>query len=407
MFRLGSHFLAYGSTDQSTLKAATSSYDGIVVPGTIATFQADGTRGFVLTLSAAERKPYVVDPRTPLFQNAIDSPKRSHTTLAKVLGLEEVFAANSFVPLAHWSGANIALTAERWLTFNTQFASVTPKAFDKYARRLNRRLVQQDAEGPSWVLAPYLTISGLSSRERAVSDELWSATVDLAAERAIAQQLVRVIAVDEPRDLAAYAVESGEREVMVWVSNLDENSLGSADRLREYAFAVRSMAEEGIRPFALYGGFFSVLLGSVGLVGASHGVGFSEHRNHVELKSSGAAPARFYVERIHRYVSVDLASELWRRDPTTVASYYPGFTGRDPQDYEYHDLMLHSVLARAHEIQVSRGLSARVLVDQLDSDLSSYLRQLSSMRLTEGLRRRMEQVLAPLAMWSNALGPVA
>lgn len=58
----------------------------------------------------------------------------------------------------------------------------------------------------------------------------------------------------------------------------------------------------------------------------------------MELRASGGAPARFYVQRLHRYLPIEVASELWRQDPRLVESYYPGFVSRDPGEYTYHDL---------------------------------------------------------------------
>jgi hypothetical protein len=65
------HYLSYGSTDQLTARNLTDIYDGLLIPGTVAAFQAEGTRGFVLTLSAAKSKDYIIDPRFPLFQNRL------------------------------------------------------------------------------------------------------------------------------------------------------------------------------------------------------------------------------------------------------------------------------------------------------------------------------------------------
>src|ERR1035438_4102095 len=87
MFEDFSHFLSFSATDQQTARDLTGCYDGLVVPGTVASSQAEGTRGFVLTLSATSHGPaYVVDPRFPLFQQALPAARHSHTALAEVLG---------------------------------------------------------------------------------------------------------------------------------------------------------------------------------------------------------------------------------------------------------------------------------------------------------------------------------
>ena len=62
-----SHYLSYGASDQKTVVDLRDVYNGILVPGTVAAFQREGTGGFVLSLSAADSIPYVIDPRSPLF----------------------------------------------------------------------------------------------------------------------------------------------------------------------------------------------------------------------------------------------------------------------------------------------------------------------------------------------------
>lgn len=403
MFIPFSHFLSYGSTDQQTIRSVSDCFQGMIVPGTIAAFQADGTRGFVLSLSAATSVPYAIDPRTPLFQTFIESPKKSHGSLAMVLGLQDEFARDSYIPPAVWTPDRIQEVAERWLEFNTAYLTIQPKAFDKYARRLGRPVVQEQAQGPEWILPPYLTRSANLTRFAEISNELWRESVRAATDPRTAARLRPVVAVDDPRILRDEALSLDRDEVVVWVSDLDEVSLANEVSLGHYARAVRDISDAGVAPFALYGGYFAVALGSLGLTGASHGVGFSEHRSHIELKSSGAAPARYYVERLHRYVPVDLASELWRRRPDLVESFYTGFDGVDPQELDYHDLMQHSVRARWHEIEQVRAYAPADHVTDLRDVHASAVADLEAIRLTEGLRRRANSMLIHLPMWARAL----
>src|SRR5207245_1020479 len=87
LFDSYSHYLAYGATDQETFRALRGAYTGVLVPGTIAAWQRQGTGGFVLALSATEQAPpYVIDPRFPLFQQPLKDPKASHEALADLLG---------------------------------------------------------------------------------------------------------------------------------------------------------------------------------------------------------------------------------------------------------------------------------------------------------------------------------
>lgn len=400
MFSSFSHFLAYGSTDQETLRELTSEYNGLLVPGTVAAYQAEGTRGFVLTLSAAAQHPYAIDPRTPLFQYYNPAPKQSHVSLSRVLGIAETVEKHGMVPPGSWTDDYCAGVAKAWVDFNSDYTRITPKQFDKYARRLGKALPVADARLPTWVLAPYLMHTD-EFDVSAINSRLWSAAVAAAGENP--ERLRRVIAATNARDLQRLALATGQEEAVVWLDNLDELDPSNAGRLAEYASAIVGLRSSGIRPFALYGGYFAVALSTLGLAGASHGVGFSEHRDHIELKSSGGAPARFYVQRIHRYIPVDLASELWRQNPELVASYYPAYRDRDPGEYSYHELMKHSVYARSDEIRDVADATAVEVSRHLDEVFKSYLRDFEKITVARPVARRVQTYLAHLPVWSRAL----
>ncbi len=403
MFSPFSHFLSYGSTDQQTIREFAGRYDGIIVPGTIAAFQAEGTRGFVLSLSAAQRTPYAIDSRFPLFQSVVDEPKKSHLALARVLGVIDEVDSHHMVRSEFWNEDTIAHVARNWLDFNTAYLDLQPKAFEKYARRLKKSLPQTNAQGPSWILPPYLTVGPAYPGAAAVSGGLWEASKSLETDLGAPGALRRVMAVQSASDLYGYVASADLNEVIIWVSNLDEQSPSSAPQLTAYVEQVAQIGRDGIAPFALYGGYFAVMLRAVGLRGASHGVGFSEHRNHIELKSSGAAPARYYVQRAHKYFPIDLASELWRRDRSLVESYYPGFAGIDPQELDYHELMMHSVEARRDEILRSTDWSISDHVVDLVRTQAAYRADLSAIRLTTGLQTRVASNLFHLSMWETVL----
>ncbi len=402
MFDAFSHFLAFGISDQRTLRELTHEYDGMIVPGTIAAYQADPTRGFVLSLSAAEKLPYAIDSRFPLFQSHLPSPKPSHLLLAEILGLE-IGQGGRWLTESTLSDASLASIAARWIDFNTKFLGEQPPQFAKYAKRLKRSLPHTEAHGPRWIFPPYLMKDEHFPQALDVSQKLWDFSVQAAEGRNVGSLLRRVVAVKDPAELAPAALATGQRETVIWVSDLDEMRLENYARLSAYASAVATLRDNDVTPFALYGGYFAVMLRSLGLAGASHGVGFSESRDHVELKTSGAAPARFYVSRLHRFVSRDLASELWRRRSSLIDCDYPNYVSRDPLDLDYHELMQHSVHARQHEIHLGATMTANGYIAQLRTERASFLADLEGLPLPPALMKRASDLTAPLGVWANAL----
>lgn len=400
------HFLSYGSTDQETVRSLPGFFDGLSVPGTIAAFQAEGTKGFVLTLSARSKEPYFIDPRFPLFQNTPQVWKKSHLLLAEVLGISQLLDLGRPLVPADFTADVVRAVATGWLAFNHGFEDVRVKTFDKYAARLPDEDIRVEAkESPKWILAPYVMVAAVDDPWRDVSERLWLAVKDVSADDSAGSNARLVIAADAPEVWGALARDAHESTVFAWVSNLDEfdSSATGKSRLLAYAKELESARRRGQQVFALYGGFFSVLLARFGLRGASHGVGYGEHRNWVELPSSGAPPARYYVRRLHKYVSVDVADAIWRDYPELVECDCPECVGRAPTALSYHELMRHSVRMRDAEIRTWAEMATSEVVSRLEDDFLDFQQAVANLMAPVGVRKRAESTYVHLAAWAHVL----
>jgi hypothetical protein len=400
MFEEFSHYVSYGATDQQTLRDLQGQYSGVVVPGTIAAYQRQGTGGFVLSLSATpDGPPYVIDPRFPLFQQRLRSPRQSHRALAELLGHEELVRADAEPTTGDFPDRLLDEIAGKWVGFNRNYETAQSEKFAKYARRLKTPLPEPgDIKPPERILAPYFMADGALDPWWALSKRLWAAT------EALGHEAVRVVAAKSVAGLADMLPEVADREVVVWVSGLDEMTTGYRE-LRAYAEALGSAAERGTRAFALYGGFYHVLMRLCGLSGLSHGVGFGESRVWEELPQSGPPPARYYVRRIHRYLPQDLANSLWLADRDLTECPCPDCVGKRPLELDYHALMRHSVAARTEEIrawsQVDRSSVAQVLRDEH----AAFERALRRPSVPGPVGTRAREMIAPLETWADAFDP--
>lgn len=401
MFDPFAHYLSYGATDQQTLRDLTGSYDGVVVPGTIAAYQRQGTGGFVLSLSATvAAPPYVIDPRFPLFQQRLASPKQSHYALADLFDYPDLVETASEPEPGDFGTDALREMASRWVEFNQLYETAGRAAFAKYAVRLNEPLPQpENVQAPERVLAPYFMADGRSDPWWDLSQMLWQATRDAAPDLA-----TRVVAAKSVAALADLVEDTQERELVVWVSGLDELTSGYRE-LRAYAQALATAAARGVALFALYGGFYHVLMRLHGLSGLSHGIGFGESRVWEELPQSGPPPARYYVRRAHRYLPQDLAQALWRAEPTLTECPCPDCEGRGPLELDYHALMRHSVAARAEEItswsHVEPGSVAQVLRDEYQA-LRSAIRRPT---VPNPIQRAAQRYIDQLETWADAFDP--
>lgn len=399
-FAAFAHYLAYGATDQETFRELRNRYSGVIVPATIAAFQRQGTGGFVLSLSATpEAPPYMIDPRFPLFQQGLTRPKKSHTALAELLGDPALVRGNDPSPDAFHED-RIAAIAACWLQFNTGYGATETQKFDKYAKRLGGEdVTPEQAQEPEAVLAPYFASGGADDPWWNRSQRFFAQTLAAAGGRTC----LRVVCARHAGALDELLADLDEPErLVVWVSGLDEHT-ATAGELAEHRRAIMRATERGQETFALYGGFFSVLLGNAGLKGASHGVGFSEHRNWRELPESGAPPARYYLRRAHRYVAQDLAQALHDVSPDLTECPCPHCSGRPPIALDYHELMKHSVWCRSEEIERWNGLDAATAADLLETESDVLRQQIANATLAPRVRTRARHSIGHLTEWVDAL----
>ncbi len=390
------HYLSYGAADQTTVTELRGTYHGLLVPGTVAAFQREGTGGFVLALSATEAKtPYLIDPRSPLYQQAT-ALKRAHIALKKILGLPE-----DYKPIAQsWDDTLVSTVAENWVNFNLNYKTQASAKFDKYAKRLGD-VEHEKASEPQLILAPYFAADSDSDPWWGVSLRLFDASRAKLSERNPDYACVRVVAAKSVHALTALLPTlRDDKKVIVWVSDLNEPNTDAA-QLRAYGEAIKAATASGNELFALYGGFFAVLLSGVGLRGASHGIGYGESRNWVELPQSGPPPARYYVPELHKYIRAELANVLWSARVThcmcKVCEENP------PMLLDYHDLMMHSVHCRAHEIEEWANLSPSSAVARLKEETAAFSERLKEADIQPFFKEQTGGHMAHLSTWVRAL----
>jgi hypothetical protein len=401
LFENFAHYLAYLATDQETFRDLRASFNGVLVPGTIAAWQRQGTGGFVLSLSATEAAPpYVIDPRFPLFQQRLPAAKQSHLALA------DIFEDPALIQTLHdpapeqFPDARLESLARAWVAFNLGYGQTSNEKFDKYAKRLGEEIPEPtDARAPELILAPYFVAKGQH-------DRWWDRSKRLFLETRSAADGVdcaRVTAAENVYVLDELLNDVPAENLVVWVSGMDEYK-ATTQELATYRAALTAGNKRGHRIFALYGAFFSVLQASAGLDGAAHGVGFSEHRDWRELPQSGAPVARYYMPRWHRYVPVDLAQTLWLLDRSLCECACPHCNVQQPNEMSYHDLMKHSVWCRQKEIDVwSVEPMISTAATALSAEYAESLEKISNLDLLPAVRARALYLISHIPRWTAAL----
>jgi hypothetical protein len=404
------NFLAYSNSDQASFRDASvqEAFDYLTVPGTIAAFYAEATAAFVLS----SQLNYVIDPRTPLFQDIIAPPRASHISLAQQCGPSlaaavATAATGQYVSLApgFFSPAVIQELVDAMLAFQMTYGGRAGTIGQKLARyramlsEASPALVSDtgsEDRPPSFVLAPYFCVSGASDPWWRVVEELWRT----CANRADASQICAVVAVDSPetlRDIVARVPGALASTIFFWVQGFSERRMLEESLLAMWE-SVRSLSVDKAL-VNMYGGFFSICTHHAGLWGNGSGLAYSESREWPELAATGAAPARYYLPALHTFVSPVVAQVITEADPEfrcpcTVCQSYGWAVAGMP----YADLKNHFALARSGEIR----LVTSEPLGSIAASLSGAHERFSAVRIE--LARRIPAIdTSYLMRWARVL----
>lgn len=385
------HFLAYGNSDQASFRneQVRSSFDVMSVPGTIAAYYSEATAAFAL----ANQKDYLIDPRTPLFQGDIDEPRASHLALASWHGSAVralVDAGVTEIEPDTYRGAVLSEMVEevtsRQLNY-AESADVVESKLDRYAALLEEALTGQGASvprrerrPPRYILLPYFAVDSTTSEWAAVQRRVWLE----AQSHGASSSYSRVICVDGRRlasqsgpelldQMLGETHDDFSSDVFFWITDFDERKVPAGD-LRRFLEVVG--AHPQLNKFNLYGGYFSIIAMHAGLRGFGNGLTYSEARSWPTLSSTGAAPPRYYVPRLHAFLPVGSAASLelvapefrcecgacseWRLTGSTIASL------------PYHELKRHFALARAAELEFVSNSDFAAIAMQLRTALAEF-----------------------------------
>lgn len=404
------HFLAYGNSDQVSFRdpEVRASFDYMSVPGTIAAYYEDATAAFVLSSNL----DYSIDPRTPLFQEALPSPRASHFTLASWLG-ESVFnhlsnnASGATFPPSFYTSAVIDEMVTALIDKQNNYAGRAPavaKKMDRYKQLLQKASGRTSASptmgvrGASFKLAPYFAIRDTQT------DPWWAVqqgVFNACAARSDAGQISPVVAVADVTALgsALDAAPAGLSSTQFfWVTDLDERKVNERV-LRRLWRTVQDQSGKNKRLVNMYGGFFSICMQHAGLWGFNNGLGYSESRAWPQLTSTGAAPPRYYIKKLHAFASPARAELLINEDPSFGCAC-SACSGTTPVGMTYHLLKRHFALAREWEVDLVNRRSVPQLAQSLEDTLRNFRKAKAALPGSLGLGAKH------LETWANVLRSV-
>jgi hypothetical protein len=308
------HSLSYSHSDQALLRDRTLDpcWDGLVVPGTLATYYFEGTGGFVLT----RRVPYLLDPRTPLLQTIElrrPTPKASHLKLAEI---HDPAVVNTWpaaeIPRSYWEDGHWPDVVRRVLEFQTTYSTSATTKVDKYNALLaeaGRPVIDAQPDDPLRLVPPYWATGGQRDEWWGLSREAIQLAVDEHPGR-----ILPILALRSDAEIGHFAeliedLPNGCDDVFCWASNWNESDATPED-VQAWLDSIAAGEARGISVRNLYGGYLSVLMTARGLAGVNHGVGYSESRDSRRLSATGAPPARYYLPALREFFTVPNAQPV-------------------------------------------------------------------------------------------------
>lgn len=416
------HLLAYGNSDQASFRHpdVRDAMDLMTVPGTIASYYDEATAAFVLSVEV----PYLIDPRTPLFQNVLDSPRASHYTLGEWHGrsvdkhMRASMGEDVNFPPSFWTDEVVEeMVGEvigRQRNYADKASTVTEK-LDRYSRLLAEAMAEYGVEppeshasSPDVILAPYFAVTGELDPWWNVMRRVWENCLRLDDPGDIRPVLcvgprfeasVEADGIQVLEELLPRLPEGLAQSCLFWITGFDERAASIDQLVRLYRLV---KAQAGTRSLVnLYGGFFSICLRHAGLVGFGNGLTYSESRAWPALSSTGAAPPRYYVPRLHKFLPQAAAAELVRVVPSMECPCQAcadlGTAGESIAAMPYHQLKRHFALARQWEIEFVAHHSLEEIATALEAAKAEVT------AVSAALPRAANTDLRHLETWASAL----
>lgn len=191
-------------------------------------------------------------------------------------------------------------------------------------------------------------------------------------------------------------VESNADGYFIWIT--DFNEIREKGIVLRFAndFYISFKEEIGEKELInMFGGYYSTILSTQRILdGLVHGVGISESRD--PYRESGPAPTRYYVQPLHRMLSLESASDILYNQPYRCRC--PICEATQISDMGVSELIKHVLNAKMAERNEIIGLSLEEIIQKLNNDLA----QMISVNRPD-LQRRLRNYGVHINEWIKAL----
>jgi hypothetical protein len=327
ILRLGSH------SEKEYLEKTIKHFDGVIVGANLLQISPGATASLLFKLYKASKSAYYVDPMTYAFgtyvdpdsgalRNDLDWIKSEQKVRGGKKGQTKRDFKSSYRKLADefgppFSSALSRKSAIQSLDFPTDAIIDTAcKSVLRYQSDRLREVFREDPEtepfandmpAPAALYAPYFYIEQNQSAD-------WielNRRLALSSTKQSGGAPVHVIVCGH-RNLLTDRKQSAEviqnliackpAGVWLWFSRLDEH-FATVQELSALRWWVETLSPK-MSVYNMHGGFFSMCLSRVGMVGIAHGVGYGEQKDVVPVIGQSTPTVQYYVRGLHAKYSV-------------------------------------------------------------------------------------------------------
>ncbi len=267
------------------------------------------------------------------------------------------------------------------IEFQRTFASSSQKKIERYAKLLMEARDEDTQDfrvaKPAKLIPPYF-VNYESGSWQELNRTIWESAANLDDSSSI-MPILACDYVESPDFVIILLKQCLEKfnGCFLWLNNFPEQVV-SKEKILGLLEILRSKPNDKL-VFNLYGGYLSVILLKKGLNGFSNGVGYSESRNFHDLQAAGGPPPRYYMPKLHRYLSREEAQILINSSPDGFYKCNCIICRKATRnkhvvidDLDYHDLMKHFVLARYNDINFFANHNLNEIIQDLETTINYF-----------------------------------
>lgn len=317
-------FIKLGSLrEKDILKTARQAYDGILVTASMIETFGSSVPSFIRGLD----KPFIIDPMMYAFIQPIKSMMASKDSKIKKAFVEMSIKYGSIVqreigkrPIS-WQDLQSDPETVEELTKNVLSYQLErlkrPPSFADYYSEFELLLPQVE---PEVLIPPYFYFKDTQDPWYTVSLQFARKALDVKQQgwKIFPVILMPPQLLEKQSEVEVVVGDYGSNNYdgfFIWVNDFKEED-ANFKQLEGLVKLVTMLSSSRKPVLKLYGGYFSALLWHTGLTGFSFGLGYGSSKNVFAYGGARGAPnPLYYVQELHRFLSLPKAEDLLRRYP--------------------------------------------------------------------------------------------